>query len=272
MIEKQWQVDMHIHTTASDGTWSNEELLKLIIESNIKLFSITDHDILENSIKMLNSVPDNIRYIIGVEISCTYKNQEFHITAYDFDHKSIKLNELLNFNQIQREEYNTKIIQYVKQINKIKDITDYYSYKYNRNRGGWESMNYLLDKNIVKDLKDYFQIVKSSNEKLCFKNPKDVIQIIKEAGGRSFLAHPSAYVKGNNLSIEDLNAWRDYGVCGIECFSPYLKNIKDADYYLEFCNNNNLMVSAGSDCHGEFNNRSLGIPKVNIDNIKLDFI
>lgn len=272
MIETECQVDMHIHTTASDGTWTNEELLNLIIERNIKLFSITDHDTIENSVSMLSNIPDNINYIVGVEVSCTYNNQEFHITAYDFDYKNIKLNELLKFNQIQREEFNTKIIQYVKKINSIIDINDYSSYKYDRNRGGWESLNYLLDKNIVKDLNDYFKILKSSNEKLCLKNPKEVIQIIKEAGGYPFLAHPSAYEKGDKLSIEVLREWRDYGICGIECFSPYLKNVKDAEYYVDFCNKNNLMISAGSDCHGEFNDRTLGIPKVNIEDLKLDFV
>lgn len=64
------------------------------------------------------------------------------------------------------------------------------------------------------------------------------------------MAHPSAYVKGDNLSIKILNEWKDYGICGIECYSPYLKSMEDADYYIKFCNENNLMISVGSDCHG----------------------
>lgn len=272
MGERDYQVDMHIHTTASDGTWTIEELLELIIKNNIKLFSITDHDTIENSIKILCSIPDNINYVVGVEISCTYNRQEYHITAYDFDYRNAKLNDLIKFNQMQRKEFNAKIIKFVKEINKIKDITDYFSYKYDSKRGGWESLNYLLDKNIVKDLNEYFEIIRLSNERLCFKNPKEVIEIIKDAGGYSFLAHPSAYKKGDNLLIEVLKEWKDYGITGIECFSPYLRNAVDADYYVKFCAENNLMISAGSDCHGEFNNRVLGTPKVNIDKIKLDFI
>ncbi len=267
-----YQVDMHIHTTASDGTWTAEELLEHIIKSNIGVFSITDHDTIENSIKILHCIPNNICYVIGVEISCTYNNQEYHIAAYDFDYKNTRLNNLLKFNRIQREEFNIKVIQYVKEINKVKDIKDYYSYQYNRKRGGWDSLNYLLDKNIVKDLREYFEIIKSSNEKLYFKNPKEIIEIVKDAGGYSFLAHPSAYEKGEKLSLGVLEEWKNYGISGIECFSPYLKNMEDANYYLRFCEENDLMISAGSDCHGEFNNRALGVPKVNIDKIKLDFI
>lgn len=119
---------------------------------------------------------------------------------------------------------------------------------------------------------EYFKIINSSDEELCFKSPKEVIEIIKNAGGYPFLAHPSAYTKGDNLSIKILDEWKDYGICGIECFSPYLRNIVDADYYVRFCNENNLMISTGSDCHGGFNNRILGIPKVGIDKLKLDFL
>lgn len=272
MAEGNCQVDMHIHTSASDGTWTAEELLEYIIEKNIKVFSITDHDTTYNSIKIISSIPNDIRYVIGVEISCTYNDQEYHITAYDFDYENVELQELLKFNMQQKNENNTKIIKYLKETNRIKDIEDYFTYKYESNRGGWNSLNYLLDKNIVEDMTGYFEIMKSSNERLCFKNPKEVIEIIKKAGGHSFLAHPSAYEKGEKLSLKVLREWKDYGISGIECFSPYLKNREDADYYVKFCNDNNLMISAGSDCHGEFNNRTLGVPKVVMDEVKLDFL
>lgn len=272
MCKNTYQVDMHIHTNASDGTWTIEELLELIIKSDIKLFSITDHNTFENSIKMLNSIPENIGYVIGSEISCTYNMEEYHITAYDFDYRNTELKDLIEFNQMQIKEYNAKIIKFVKEIDRIKDISDYFSYQYDRKRGGWESLNYLVDNNIVKNLNEYFEIIKLSNEKLCFKNPKEVIDIIKSAGGYPFLAHPSAYKKGDKLPLEILKEWRDFGISGIECFSPYLKSIEDGDYYVKFCNENNLLISAGSDCHGEFNDRVLGIPKVSLDKIKLDFI
>lgn len=270
MLKKDYQVDMHIHTTASDGTWTAEELLGHIVKNNIKVFSITDHDTTENSVKIINNIPSNICYVIGVEISCTYDGEEYHITAYDFDYENSKLNELLKFNKIQRKRFNTKIIQYMKEEGRIKDINDYYVYEYNRKRGGWESLNYLLDKNVIRDIKEYFEIIKLINERLYFKSPKEVIEIIKGAGGYGFLAHPSAYGKGGKLPLEVLEEWKGYGISGIECYSPYLKNIEDANYYVKFCEENNLMISGGSDCHGEFNNRTLGVPKVNIDKINLE--
>ncbi len=272
MVEANWQVDMHMHTTASDGTWSTEELLERIIENNIQVFSITDHDSTYNSLKIISNIPDDIYYVIGVEISCTYNDHEYHITAYDFDYENEDLKELLKFNQMQRIENNTKIIEYLKKINSIEDIEDYFTYKYDTARGGWNSLNYLLDKNIIKDMRDYFVITKSSNERLCFKDPKEVIDVIEGAGGYSFLAHPSAYENGEILSINIIEEFRDFGISGVECFSPYLKNVEDANFYVNFCEKNNLMISAGSDCHGGFNNRILGVPKVTMNDVRLDFI
>lgn len=48
--------------------------------------------------------------------------------------------------------------------------------------------------------------------------------------------------------------------------------MEDANYYVDFCEDNNSMISAGLDWHGEFNARTIGIPKVNLDKVKLDFI
>ena len=67
MVESNWQVDMHMHTTASDGTWTAEELLDGIIENNIKVFSITDHDSTFNSVSIIDRIPDDICYMVGVD-------------------------------------------------------------------------------------------------------------------------------------------------------------------------------------------------------------
>lgn len=272
MVRGDYQIDMHIHTSASDGTWTSEELLEQIIAKDIKVFSITDHDTIYSSLKIIDSIPDDLCYVIGVEICCTYNEQEYHITAYGFDYSNIELQQLLNFNIQLKEEFDIKVIQYIKEIGKIEDIEDFYSYEENIAKGGWKSLNYLLDKSIVKDMRDYFEIINPSNERILFKDPKEVIDIIRRAKGYSFLAHPSAYEKGELLSIKILEEFRAYGISGVECFSPYLRNVEDANYYVNFCNKNDLMISAGSDCHGEFNNRTLGAPKVTMKDVRLDFI
>jgi hypothetical protein len=64
------------------------------------------------------------------------------------------------------------------------------------------------------------------------------------------------------MSKELLEIWKYFGIDGIECYSPYFENREDAVYYVKYCKENDLMISGGSDCHGKFNERSIGVPKV----------
>ncbi|NLM05394.1 MAG: hypothetical protein GX219_00525 [Tissierellia bacterium] len=223
-------------------------------------------------LKMLELVPKDIKFIVGAEISSTYRNQEYHITAYNCNPDNNKLKETCQYNIKQKEDYNRIIVEDVKKIVKLEDISDYYSYQYDKKRGGWTSLNYLIDKKVVGNMKEYFEIISASDKKLVFKEPLEAIRSIKESGGYPFLAHPAAYLKGEKLPKDILDEWKDFGICGIECYSPYLNNIEDAEYYVNYCRENNLMISAGSDCHGSFSDRQIGIPRVRLSEIRLDFI
>ena len=69
--------------------------------------------------------------------------------------------------------------------------------------------------------------------------------------------------------IRALEHWKDMGIKGIECYSQYLKNIDNSRYYVDLCNQYNLCITGGSDCHGGFAGRKLGVPKVTVDMIQL---
>jgi predicted metal-dependent phosphoesterase TrpH len=264
-------VDLHIHTNASDGTWDIKETIAMIIEKNIKYFSITDHDTFENSLKALRYIPKNKRFVLGSEISSTYKGKEYHILAYGFDPENEALKKLLKDNQLIRKRYNDDLINYVKEFEVVNDISDYDNYIWDLARGGWKSLNYLIDKGVVTDLESYFELIEISQLKLEFKSPEVVIEKIHQAGGYSILAHPSAYGE-KNMKIDFLESWTIFGIDGIECYSPYFEDIKDANYYVKFCKEKDLMISGGSDCHGKFNDRFIGVPKVTWENTTLEKI
>jgi len=264
-------VDMHLHTNASDGTWTIKELIAEVIDKKIDFFSITDHDTFENSMKALEMVPKNKAFVIGTEISSTYKTTEYHILAYDFNPKDADLLDLLSRNKKIRNEHNEDIIEYVKEYELINNVKDYDEYEADLKRGGWKSLNYLLDKGIVQDLKGYFNLMSISDLKLTFSDPKLVIDTIHKAGGYAILAHPSAYDQ-DIFDKEFLRTWLSFGIDGIECYSPYLANFEEAKGYVEFCKENNLMISGGSDCHGAFNKRTVGVPKVMWKNTDLNLL
>lgn len=269
--KKNQLIDLHIHTNASDGTWDIKNLLRNIRKKEIQYFSVTDHDTFENSKKMLTEDLNGLSFTIGVEISSIYNNREYHILAYNFDYNNAELCDLISFNQKARKEYDISIIEYVKEIGVIKDVSDYRDYTYNRNRGGWNSLNYLIDKKIVNTKEEFFVLIKDMAKKPEFKEPKEVINTILSAGGVPILAHPTHYFPIENYPMDKLDKFKKWKIKGIECYSPYLKDIDDANLFIKFCKTNDLYITSGSDCHGEFLNRPLGEPSISLEDIYIPF-
>jgi len=264
--------DLHIHTNASDGTWNIEELLNNIINKNISLFSITDHDTFENSVKMLKRTLNyDGRFVIGCETSCSYNGTVYHITTYNFDHKNRKFQELLIANKKVWNQFNDDIIKSLSIKNLNISFNKYQEYHYSRSRGASKSINFLMDEGIINTLSEFVKLMGTLNCTLEYQAPEVVLNILKQAGATTFLAHPSAYTK-SFLHYDELDKWLEFGVSGFECYSPYSKS-NDSVKYVEYCNNNHALISGGSDCHGNFlPERKLGHPQIKPDQLNLNFL
>ncbi|WP_326910383.1 PHP domain-containing protein [Sedimentibacter sp. MB31-C6] len=265
------KVDMHMHTCASDGTWDVYELKEELKKNRINIFSITDHDNIDNTKKMQEIITpkDNLIYIPGVELTSEYQGREYHLTLYDFDIENKDLLNLINWTNQSKIDSNKEFIKNYAS-NKYKDICyeDFEKYEYDRKRGGWKSANYMIDKGIHMDMLSHLKDVGESGLKAELKNPEEVMKIIKKSGGKVFLAHPSYHYRNNYMPEEELIYWLELGIDGIECFSPYNEN--NIQGYIEFCKKNNLMISGGSDCHGEFiKTRKLGVPHVTLEDLNI---
>ena len=108
------RVDLHIHTTASDGTWTPEILVKNILSAGIQLFAVTDH----NSLDSLFSVSHYARnagifFIPGVEISVSYSNECYHILGYGIDTECNELQEIVANNKASLEDGHIESIKYL---------------------------------------------------------------------------------------------------------------------------------------------------------------
>lgn len=264
-------VDMHMHTCASDGTWDVYELKEQLIKNKINIFSITDHDSIDNVIKMDDIInpKDNLIYIHGVELTTTYEEREYHLLTYNFDEKNLDLINLMNWTNKNRINSNEKYIEkYV--IPKYDNITlkDYENYEYDRKRGGWKSANFMIDKGIHKDLLSHLADVGKSGFKAVLKSAEETIKIAKKSGGKVILAHPSYNYKNEYMPESEMKYWLEIGIDGMECYSPYNQNFVQG--YIEFCKKNDLMISGGSDCHGAFiKSRKLGVPRVDLKDLNI---
>ena len=89
-------IDLHIHTTVSDGTDTPEEILNHVKESGIGLFAITDHDAIKGCevIQQLRK-PEDPQFLTGVEFSCRDEEGQYHILGYGYDPEAESMRELV---------------------------------------------------------------------------------------------------------------------------------------------------------------------------------
>jgi len=259
-----YRIDTHIHTTASDGTLYPDELLNEIKELGIEIFSITDHDTIANVGEMKKLIKNkDLTFIPGVEISVTYKEKEIHLLTYgnSISEENKKLMDILNKNSFIRKTFEDNFMYFVAKKFDF-SFNEYATYTRNPKNGGWKAENFLKEKNIISSLPDIFKLIDESGVKISFRNPEEVIKELKEIGLIVVLAHPPAYFKGELLNEDFLDYFRNLGIDGIECYSPYYKDISDANYYKDYCKKYNMIIMSGSDYHGDFvKTRKLGMPE-----------
>ena len=265
-------VDLHIHSCASDGTLTAEETIAACIEKDISLFSVTDHNSIAGNAELRNLIKSKeISYIPGVEITSTFKGREFHITVYDFDETNKELRELLRrHTQDVEENFCNKFIEsFSEQIPQL-NLEEFNMYSYDCRRGGNKLLNYLMDKKVVKNLEEYFFLAGDFISKFkIFSTPYEVIDIARKAGGYPFLAHPPAYYNSlDHFPERELDQWREWGIAGIECYSPYFRKGENKKY-IQYCTKNDLLISGGSDYHGTFTERKLGSQQITPNMINL---
>lgn len=261
---KMQRVDLHMHTTASDGTMTPRELIERIKAEEICLFSVTDHDSIDNIKETIEvSQEAHVDFVPGVEISVTHQGTEIHLLTYGIDIEAPRLLERVNINKQIRERHNRAMIEYASQFHESVSLDGYENFQRNPSDGGWKAVNYLTAVGAIEDIGDFFQMVGNLELKLVFDPLETVLPELVSMGYVVVLAHPPAYDSGRRLQIEYLDKLVALGLSGIECYSPYYKNPEDYKYYVDYCEKHGLIVTSGSDYHGDFiRSRHLGTPAV----------
>lgn len=269
------RVDLHIHTTASDGTWNPGQLLSKLLEAGVSLFAVTDHDSVDNLAETAMMAREHgLGFIPGVEINTTYRHKNYHLLGLGIDPAAPELQALLATNRELTEKIDADSIEYLESI--IPDVCyeEYRGYANRPERGGWKALNYLIDKGLCSNHRDFLPLFKewgSPFERLVFASPGAAIRTIVMAGGVPVLAHPGA-----NFYDRDYQAIISYmvdqGIRGIECYHSE-NGPEITRYCLAVCQSKNLLVTGGSDCHGDFvPARRLGHPEIRGSQLNLDEI
>lgn len=247
-------IDLHVHSTASDGTLTPREVVKLAKESGLVAIALTDHDTIqgiEEAVDEGNKL--GIKVIPGIEISAEYLGGDIHILGLNVDYTSKRFEEIVNICQNSREDRNRKMIKKMQEDGI--DISEEKMYA----RFGDSSITrahfarYLVENGYVthKDMAFAMYLEKGkkyyvSREKV---TPQMAIEIIKNAGGHPVLAHPLLYKLGKDRLMSLFDYVKKLGMEGIE--GIYSLNTPSDDVFLKkVADNYGFYITGGSDFHG----------------------
>lgn len=260
-------IDLHTHTNYSDGTWNLRKLLEEAEKSKIEILSITDHDTIDSYIELENmNIKEKYsgKIIPGIEFSTVFDGVMFHLLAYDFDYRKIK--KFISDNYENKKPNLKKEFDYMynsckKNNIKIDDI------EYNVDKG-WpidiifpEIKKYQENKKYFKeeewnDVDVFFNSCVTNKNFPVFVDfsihyPKAniVSDAVKCAGGKLFVAHVFKYHLNDTIGF--LNKLKDNKIIdGVEVYHSSFTE-EQMKYLDKYCKENSLLISGGSDCHGE---------------------
>lgn len=264
-------IDLHTHTTASDGNLTFEELVIEAKKVGLKALAITDHDNIKSAEKI--KFDENIELIPGAELSIfdsTLKYMDIHMIALFIDTKSTKLNNKLK--ELEKERFDQKN-ETIKKLNEL-------GYEITLKDVLAQTTNVIGRPHIAKALlKKYPNNFRSINEiftKLLSKDGpayidreidfgfEEAIDLVKSCGGLSFVAHPHIYKYEQKKLLVD---FKKLGGSGVEVYYDYKTNRPEwkltennslIEKYHTLAKSIGLLESGGSDFHGALKNQKFG--------------
>lgn len=263
------KIDLHIHSTCSDGALSIEQIFREAKDRGIDLISVTDHDSIDGQEQAVAlAAEQGISYITGVELNVTFpyggRPISLDFLGYRYDFKDGELGDKLKLMREHRVERARRILERLnaefdregipnlteEDLRKIQESVD-------GTFGRPHIANYLIAKGIVKDKQEAFDryLVKCDVPKYPL-HLAEASRLIRNAGGILFHAHPNDPNGTSLVTITtDLNEQTRVieenmlgYIDGIECWHSRHDALTTA-HYLEFARQHGLMVSGGSDCH-----------------------
>jgi len=263
------KADLHIHTKCSDGRLLPEQAVEVAHKRGLAALSITDHDTFEGYFEAIDKANAlGIELIPGVEITSSFKNQEAHILAYYFDVNTTYFSDFFKSQRIARRSRIKGIIKTLNGKGLNLDYDEVRAEANGANIGRPHVAKVLVSKGYARNHNDAF-IRYLSTERLgeienTYPDYKDVIEIVRNIGGATILAHPAKHYKSSEI-IEFIDA----GIDGLECIHPS-HNFDLQKKYTKIVEEHSLLLTGGSDYHGgyEMAERHLGVVCVALKHIE----
>lgn len=247
-------IDLHIHTTASDGTDTPEDVVRLAAEKGLRAIAVTDHD---TSAGVSAALEAGRRYgvevIPGIEISVDYHGSGIHVLGYFIDPAAPAMSRLLDWVVAERRRRNRGMIELMRRDG-IPISAHALAERWPDSVVGRPHMAaFLAECGLASSVQEAFDRYLSIGKRYFLKREyiplPDAFRVISESGGKAVFAHPFQYSLPEAELLALTRTLKEAGAVGIECFySGYTP--EQSARLLRLASDHGMAVTGGSDYHG----------------------
>ncbi|MEF8822556.1 MAG: PHP domain-containing protein [Desulfohalobiaceae bacterium] len=264
------QIDLHTHTTASDGTLDPADLVRKAASDGLKAVAITDHDTVGGLSQALRAGEETgVEVILGCELSIDFKSGQMHILGLFLPDPPQGLQTTLDDLQDRRNNRNDRILAMLHEAGVDVKLEEIQELAGDASIGRPHIARVLVQKGVVQSIDQAFReyigpggAAYVPKDKL---DPETAIRILKQEGATVVLAHPYSLEIDTDELRELLGRLKEQGLEGVEAY--YSEHTPEqTQTYLQLCREFDLLVSGGSDFHGSVKEDvGLGTGKGNLD-------
>lgn len=249
-------IDLHVHSTASDGTLSPSELAVYAKEKGLSAIALTDHDTIDGIAEcQKKGLEIGLTVIPGIEFSADYFGREVHMLGYYInpEHKPFndKLHDLIKARENRNQEMLDKLTELGCPLT-MDEVTKGLDENTVLTRA--HVAKALLEKGYIATRDEAFSRYIGDGKPAFIPKKRftttECINLIHEAGGLAVLAHPLLYGYDKKEVTSILKALKEEGLDGVECLYA-THTVDDTSHLLQVCQNLNLLPTGGSDFHGQ---------------------
>lgn len=246
-------IDLHTHTTASDGTLTPAELVRRAAEKGLAAAAITDHDTTEGVDEAVAAAGTDIEVIPGIEVSSMYNSLEIHIVGLFIDQHDKTLCNWLDGMRICREGRNKKMLDKLNDMGINITYEELCDFACGSIITRAHFAGVMLKKGYVSSVGEAFD--RYIGDRCCAYIPRELpdftvtVDMIRQAGGIAVLAHPLLYKISRQGLKNMVSELAKAGITGIEAYYS-THSPSDTEHIKHLAEENALLLSGGSDFHG----------------------
>ncbi len=247
-------IDLHIHTTASDGSLTPSQVVRYAREKGLKAIAITDHDTIEGNKEAIEEgMREGIEVIPGVEISVDYSPGSMHMLGYFITIEDTALAEKLSLLQDSRADRNPRIIEKLNDLGLSLTYDEVVQVSGGGQVGRPHMAQVLMEKGYIKSIQEAFDKYLGKGAPAYLDKFRlsavEAITMITDAGGIPVLAHPfTLYCKSSDELDALVEKLVNHGLQGLEVYYSEHDERKTSSYKL-LAKRYNLAITGGSELH-----------------------